>query len=90
MAACAVDRPRASTQAATLRYHAKLDLKQAQREPQCPALLVDRQAQELSRKVLDLGQWTLVAAARRPTEKSDDLLIYRRTPRPAPGNSVRE
>lgn len=79
-----------TAQAATLRYHAKLDLKQAQREPQCPALLVDRQAQELSRKVLDLGQWTLVAAARRPTEKSDDLLIYRRTPRPAPGNSVRE
>jgi hypothetical protein len=50
-------------------------------QPQCPALLVDRQAQARFRRELDPSLWTLVAAARRPTEKSDDLLIYRRSPR---------
>ncbi len=29
---------------------------------------------------LDAGAWIQVGAARRPTEKADDLLIYRRSP----------
>lgn len=70
-----------TAQSAALRYHAELHLRVAQLQPQCPALVVDRQAQARLRSQLDPSLWTLVAAARRPTEKSDDLLIYRRSPR---------
>ena len=70
-----------TAQSAALRYHADLQLRVAQLQPQCPALVVDRQAQARLRSQLDPSLWTLVAAARRPTEKSDDLLIYRRSPR---------
>jgi hypothetical protein len=57
-----------------------LQLQTAQREPQCQSLLVDRQAQGRFKREIDTSAWTLVAAARRPTEKNDDMLIYRRTP----------
>ena len=70
-----------TAQSAALRHHGELALRVAQLQPQCPALLVDRQAQARFRSELDPGLWTLVAAARRPTEKTDDLLIYRRSPR---------
>ena len=70
-----------TAQAAALRHHGELALRVAKLQPQCPALLVDRQAQARFRSELDPGLWTLVAAARRPTEKTDDLLIYRRSPR---------
>jgi hypothetical protein len=31
---------------------------------------------------IDASAWTLVGSARRPTEKADDLLIYRRSAAP--------
>lgn len=68
-----------TAQATALRYHGQLKLQLAQRQPQCHALLVDRQAQGRFRREIDTDGWTLVAAARRPTEKNDDMLIYRRT-----------
>jgi 4-amino-4-deoxy-L-arabinose transferase-like glycosyltransferase len=79
--ACAETLGLSTAQAAALRYHGNLELRVAQLQPQCPALLVDRQAQARFRRELDPSLWTLVAAARRPTENSDDLLIYRRSPR---------
>jgi 4-amino-4-deoxy-L-arabinose transferase-like glycosyltransferase len=79
--ACAETLGLSTAQEGALRYHGNLELRVAQLQPQCPALLVDRQAQGRFRRELDPSLWTLVAAARRPTEKSDDLLIYRRSPR---------
>ena len=66
-------------QRGALRHHGGLQLREAQRKAQCPALLVDRLAQARIAKELDVGTWTQVGAARRPTEKADDLLIYRRS-----------
>jgi hypothetical protein len=44
-------------------------------------LVADRAFQN---KLKDQPQWTAVGGVRRPTDKSDDMLIYRRTPpRPA-------
>jgi 4-amino-4-deoxy-L-arabinose transferase-like glycosyltransferase len=65
-------------QRAALRHHGGLTLRTAGKQVQCPGLLVDRQAQARFKRELDTEAWTLVAAARRPTEKSDDILIYRR------------
>ncbi len=69
-----------TAQITALRHHGNLQLQTAQREPQCQSLLVDRQAQGRFKREIDTSAWTLVAAARRPTEKNDDMLIYRRTP----------
>ena len=81
-------------QRAALRHHGGLTLRTAGRQTQCPSLLVDRQAQARFKRELDTDAWTLVAAARRPTEKSDDILIYRRALKPvteaAPGAAPRE
>lgn len=69
-----------TAQITALRHHGQLQLQTAQREPRCQSLLVDRQAQGRFKREIDTSAWTLVAAARRPTEKNDDMLIYRRTP----------
>jgi hypothetical protein len=66
-------------QRGALRHHGGLDLREAQRQALCPALLVDRLAQVRMAQDIDASAWTLVGAARRPTEKSDDLLIYHRS-----------
>jgi 4-amino-4-deoxy-L-arabinose transferase-like glycosyltransferase len=79
-----------TAQITALRHHGQLQLRTAQREPQCHALLVDRQAQGRFKRDIDTSAWTLVAAARRPTEKSDDMLIYRRTLPARPANATRE
>jgi len=71
-----------------LRYHGELQLKTAGAD--CPTLLVDRQAQERFRREFDDGVWTQVGTARRPTEKIDDLLIYRRTAATESGAPTRE
>jgi hypothetical protein len=39
---------------------------------------------------IDASAWTLVGAARRPTEKADDLLIYRRSAAPQASGKVGE
>lgn len=69
-------------QRAALRHHGGLTLRTAEKQAQCPSLLVDRQAQGRFKRELDTSAWILVAAARRPTEKSDDILIYRRARKP--------
>jgi hypothetical protein len=69
-------------QRGALRHHGGLDLRQARRQAQCPALLVDRLAQARVAQDIDASAWTLVGSARRPTEKADDLLIYRRSAAP--------
>jgi 4-amino-4-deoxy-L-arabinose transferase-like glycosyltransferase len=79
-----------TAQITALRHHGQLQLQIAQHQPQCPALLVDRQAQGRFQREIDTRAWTLVAAARRPTEKSDDMLIYRRTPPARAENTARE
>ncbi len=69
-------------QRGALRHHGGLDLRESQRQAQCPALLVDRLSRARMAQDTDAGAWTLVGAARRPTEKTDDLLIYRRSAAP--------
>jgi 4-amino-4-deoxy-L-arabinose transferase-like glycosyltransferase len=89
-AACIETLGLSTAQITALRYHGQLQLQNARPQPQCPALLVDRQAQGRFKQELDTSAWTLVAAARRPTEKSDDMLIYRRTPPARPEDRARE
>jgi hypothetical protein len=65
-------------QLAALRFHGGLDLRQAALPSTCPWLVVPMELQPSLAMVLEPRQWTLVATIRRPTDKNDNLLLYRR------------
>jgi hypothetical protein len=68
-----------TAQSAALRYHGQLTLRPHYlvATPTCPFLVADRAFQS---KLRGQPQWTAVGGVRRPTDKSDDMLIYRRSP----------
>ncbi len=77
-------------QAAALRYHGQLKLQPAHDTATCPFLVVGAgatsamtapTAQNVKRSVNPL-EWTLLSTARRPTDRSENLLIYRRANKP--------
>jgi 4-amino-4-deoxy-L-arabinose transferase-like glycosyltransferase len=75
---CVETRGLSTAHQTALRYHGGLQLKPAGAQVQCPTLLVGRHAQERFSREFDSTAWMPVGVARRPTEKVDDLLIYRR------------
>ena len=68
------------SQIVAFRYHGGWTLQNATRQPQCPWLLVDGDAQRSAAHAVDLRQWLLHGAFRRPTDDNDDVLLYRRAP----------
>jgi hypothetical protein len=66
------------SQAAALRFHGKLDLRQAAVPSACPWLVMPQELQPSFAMVLEPSQWTLVATIRRPTDRNDNLLLYRK------------
>ena len=77
--ACVATLGLSTAQSAALRYHGQLILRPHYlvAAPACPFLVADRAFQN---KLKGQPQWTAVGGVRRPTDKSDDMLIYRRTP----------
>lgn len=65
-------------QAAALRFHGGLDLRQASLPHACPWLVATQDLEASLPMVLDKGQWTLVTSVRRPTDARDNLLLYRK------------
>lgn len=63
---------------AALQYHAGLAVQPAGPSAACPWLLVATDQTGTLDQTVDLRQWSLANAARRPTERVDRLLIYRR------------
>jgi hypothetical protein len=60
-------------------YHGGMDLRHAAYEPQCPWLLVAAPLQPAAHVSLDLKDWRLVANVRRPSDRDENVLVYRRT-----------
>ena len=77
--ACVATLGLSTAQSAALRYHGQLTLRphDLRATPTCPFLVADRAFQN---KLRGQPQWTAVGGVRRPTDKSDDMLIYRRSP----------
>ena len=67
-----------SAQAAGLRYHGQLVLKQAGSRATCPFLVVDSDAQGTLSQRVNLPDWALQATVVRPTDKKENVLVYRR------------
>ena len=69
-------------QIAAFQFHAALKLQPAVRPSRCPWLLVDRDRIGSLPDVVDMKQWTPQYFGYRPTDRDDDVLLYRRTARP--------
>ncbi len=67
-----------SAQITALQYHAGLDLRHLETGVRCPVMLVDVDAEPNLGLAMDIRQWRRVAAVRRPTDKDEDLLVFRR------------
>ncbi len=67
-----------SAQAAALQYHGQLELRQAGAEASCPYLIVDIEAQSTLSNTVNLPDWAFQATVRRPTDKTENVLVYKR------------
>ncbi|MGR4872328.1 hypothetical protein ACIPRI_26055 [Variovorax sp. LARHSF232] len=63
---------------AALRYHGQFTLQPLSADSKCRYVLVNPEAIGGLHDIIDLHQWRLVRTLRRPTAKSDDLLLYQR------------
>ncbi len=68
-------------QIAAFQFHANLKLRTAGATAQCDWLLVDRDATGSLAGAVDMTQWTPQYFGYRPTDRDDDVLIYRRLTR---------
>ena len=67
-----------SAQAAALQYHGQLELRQAMPQASCPYLVVDVKAQPQLGKAVNLPEWAFQATVRKPTDKTENMLVYKR------------
>jgi hypothetical protein len=65
-------------QLAAFRFHARLELEQASRESACRWLLMPQELQPTLRIAMDEKQWQVVGVVRRPADRNDNLVLYRR------------
>lgn len=65
-------------QIAAFKFQAGLDLRGSADNAACPWLLVDRDALATLISAVDLRQWTPQYIGYRPTDRDDDVLLYRR------------
>ncbi|RYX98082.1 MAG: hypothetical protein EOO28_00650 [Comamonadaceae bacterium] len=78
-----------SAQTTALQYHGQLRLRQAGPRASCPFLIVDTESQNALATAVNLPDWAFLATVRRPTDKNENVLVFRRVsadapPRPAP------
>jgi hypothetical protein len=67
-------------QAAAFRYHGQLELQPADRGSTCPWLIAAAALQPSMAMALDMQRWQLVTSVRRPADRNDNVLLYRRAP----------
>jgi hypothetical protein len=71
-------------QIAAFQFHGKLVIRPIGARPACPWLIVDKDAAKTLSAVVDQTQWTARSAMRHPSDRNEDILIYKRTVRPGP------
>lgn len=67
-----------SAQAAALQYHGQLELRQATAQAICPYLIVDVKDQSSLSNIVNLPDWAFQATVRRPTDKNENILLFKR------------
>ncbi len=69
-------------QIAAFQFHGDLQLSAATQTAHCAWLLVDRDAVKTLASTVDMNQWTPQYIGYRPTDRDDDVVLYRRTSLP--------
>ena len=67
-----------SAQVAALQYHGRLELRRAGPLAGCPYLVVDVKAQSSLSSAVNLPDWAFLATVRKPTDKSENMLLFKR------------
>jgi len=75
-----------SAQAAALQYHGQLELRQATPQASCPYLVVDVNAQSTLSSTVNLPDWAFQATVRKPTDKTENMLVFKRVSRNSPAS----
>jgi 4-amino-4-deoxy-L-arabinose transferase-like glycosyltransferase len=71
-----------SAQATALQYHGALQLQQAGRRATCPYLIVDMERQPDLGNVVNLPDWAFKASVLRPSDRNENLLLFKRVSQP--------
>jgi 4-amino-4-deoxy-L-arabinose transferase-like glycosyltransferase len=79
-----------SARAAALQYHGRLELRQAGAKASCPYLIVDVNAQSTLSSTVTLPEWAFQATVRRPTDKNENLLLFKRVSVDSPAKTPRQ
>ncbi len=67
-----------NAQAAALQYHGQLTLRQAAPDAGCDFLIVDADSQSTLGNVVNLPDWAFWATLRRPADKNENVLLFKR------------
>ena len=76
--ACAEIYGISSAQAAALQYHGQLTLRQTAPDAGCDFLIVDADYQSTLGKAVHLPDWAFWATLRRPSDKNETILLFKR------------
>ncbi|MEO5658505.1 MAG: hypothetical protein ABIQ90_01735 [Polaromonas sp.] len=77
-----------SAQAAALQYHGQLELRQASPQASCSYLVVDVNAQSTLSSAVNLPDWAFQASVRKPTDKTENMLVFKRVGLKTPSSSA--
>ncbi len=75
-----------SAKAAAFQYHGQLELRQAGSRASCPYLVVDSAAQAALSSTVNLPDWAFQATVSRPTDKNENILLFKRVSVDVPEN----
>jgi hypothetical protein len=64
-------------QLAAFMYHGAMDLR-AEDDDECPWLLIAAPLEPAAHVALDMKRWHLLANVRRPSDRDENVLVYRR------------
>jgi 4-amino-4-deoxy-L-arabinose transferase-like glycosyltransferase len=67
-----------SAQIAALQYHGQLTLRRASRAAQCPYMIVDADHESTLAQAVNLPDWAFQASLRRPADRNENLLLFKR------------
>jgi len=65
-------------QIAAFQFHGELVVKPLGSKTNCPWLIVDKDAAKSTVIIAEMSQWTFNSAIRHPSDKDEDLLLYKR------------
>lgn len=69
-------------QIAAFQFHGKLVIRPVGAKDTCPWLLVDKDAKQALSAEIDQTQWTLHSSMRHPSDRNEDILVYKRKAQP--------